>query len=96
MSVRSSPLYFTLTLMFVWGYPAVGTIHGASGVCMRRMRRYGSVWLVVSDRSSLSWASVVYHSKTISLQDDTPVCHDCLVANGTSTLIINTPSQHGC
>ena len=26
----------------VWGYPAVGTIHGASGVCMRCMRRYGS------------------------------------------------------
>ena len=27
----------------VWGYPAVGTIHGASGVYMRCMRRYGSV-----------------------------------------------------
>ena len=38
----------------LWGYPAVGTIHGASGVYMRCMRRYGSVWLVVSDQSSLS------------------------------------------
>ena len=28
----------------VWGYPEVGTIHGAFGVCMRCMRRYGSVW----------------------------------------------------
>ena len=27
----------------VWGYPAVDTIHGASGVCIRYMRRYGSV-----------------------------------------------------
>ena len=27
----------------VWGYPAVGTIHGASGVCIRSMRRYGYV-----------------------------------------------------
>ena len=25
------------------GYPEVGTIHGASGVCMRCVRRYGSV-----------------------------------------------------
>ena len=25
---------------------------------------------------------------TIPLQDDTPVCHDCLVVNGTSTFII--------
>ena len=27
----------------VWGYPAIDTIHGASGICMRCMRRYGSV-----------------------------------------------------
>ena len=27
----------------VWGYPAVGTIHGASGVYMRCVRRYGFV-----------------------------------------------------
>ena len=94
--MRSPPLDFTLVLMFVWGYPAIGMIHGASGVCMRCMRRYGSVWLVVSDRSSLSWASVVYPYRTISLQDDTPVCHDCLVVNGTSTLTKNTPSRHGC
>ena len=31
------------------GYPEVGTIHGASGICMRCIRRYGYVWLVVSD-----------------------------------------------
>ena len=37
----------------IWGYPEVGTIHGASGVFMRYMIRYGSVWLVVSDRSRL-------------------------------------------
>ena len=27
----------------VWGYSAVDTMHGASGVCMRCIRRYGSV-----------------------------------------------------
>ena len=27
----------------VWGYPELGTIHGASGVCTRCTRRYGSV-----------------------------------------------------
>ena len=27
----------------VWGYLVVGLINGASGVCMRCMRRYGSV-----------------------------------------------------
>ena len=34
----------------------------------------------------------------VPLQDDTPVCHDCLVMNGTSKFIINTsiPSRHGC
>ena len=32
----------------------------------------------------------------VSLQDDTPVCHDCLVVNGTSTFIINTTSLHSC
>ena len=26
----------------------------------------------------------------------TPVCHDCLVVNGTSKLIINISSRHGC
>ena len=28
---------------YVWGYPVVGMIYGASGVCTRCMRRYGSV-----------------------------------------------------
>ena len=26
----------------------------------------------------------------------TPVCHDCLVVNGTSKFKINIPSRHGC
>ena len=55
-------------------------IYGASGVCMRCMRHYGSVWLVESDE-------VVFVCRTTSLLDDTPVCHDCLVVNGTSTFI---------
>ena len=40
--------------------------------------------------------SVAFLCWTIPLQDDTPVCYDCLVANGTSTFIINIPSRHGC
>ena len=27
----------------IWGYPVVGMIYGASGVCTRCMIRYGSV-----------------------------------------------------
>ena len=33
---------------------------------------------------------------TSPLQDETPVCHDYLVVNGTSTFIINIPLRHGC
>ena len=33
---------------------------------------------------------------SLSLQDDAPVCYDCLVVNGTSKFIINIPSRHGC
>ena len=33
---------------------------------------------------------------TSLLQDETPVCHACLVVNGTSNFIINIPSRHGC
>ena len=40
--------------------------------------------------------SGVFVCWTIPLQDDTPVCHDCLVVNGTSTFIITIPSRHGC
>ena len=29
-------------------------------------------------------------------REETPVCHDCLVVNGKSKLIINIPSRHGC
>ena len=40
--------------------------------------------------------SVVFVVWTIPLQDETPVCHDCLVVNGTSKFTINIPSRHGC
>ena len=33
---------------------------------------------------------------TSPLQDETPVCHDCLVVNGTSKFITNIPSRYGC
>ena len=39
--------------------------------------------------------SVVFVVCTSSLQGEEPVCHDCLV-NGTSKLIINISSRHGC
>ena len=39
--------------------------------------------------------SVVFVSWS-SLQGGEPVCHDCLVVNGTSKLIINRSSRHGC
>ena len=31
-----------------------------------------------------------------SLQGGEPVCHDCLVVNGTSKLVVNISSRHGC
>ena len=40
--------------------------------------------------------SGVFDCWTVPLQDDTPVCHDCLVVNGTSTFIVNISSRHGC
>ena len=40
--------------------------------------------------------SVVFVSWTTSLQVETPVCHDCLVVNGTSTSILTLSSLHGC
>ena len=97
-SFEESPeSYLAPSRRAVWGYPAVNTIHGPSGVGMRCMRRHGSVWLVVSDRSSLSWG--------LSLQDElnagrhvsrTIRMYVCLVVNGTSTFIINISSRHGC
>ena len=39
---------------------------------------------------------VVFVYWTSSLQDETPVCHDCLVVNGTSKFIINIFSWYGC
>ena len=40
--------------------------------------------------------SVGFVCWTIPLQDDTPVCHDCLLVNGTSKFIMNISSRHGC
>ena len=84
--LKSLQKYLAPSRGAVWGHPAVGTIHGASGVCMTCMRRYGSISLVVSDRSSLSWVS---QCRTIRL-------YACLVVNGTSTFVTNIPSRHGC
>ena len=67
------------------GTSVIGLIFGASGVCTRCMRRYG-----------LFGKSIVFVVWTIPLQDETPVCHDCLVVNGTSKFIINISSRHGC
>ena len=39
--------------------------------------------------------SVVFVVWTIPLQNETLVCHYCLVVNGTSKFIINIPSRHG-
>ena len=33
---------------------------------------------------------------TSPLQDETHVCHDCLVVNGTSNFVIDKTSRHGC
>ena len=40
--------------------------------------------------------SVVFVVCTSLLQGGEPVCHDCLVVNGTSKLVINISSRHGC
>ena len=40
--------------------------------------------------------SVVSVRWTSPLQDEMPVCHDCLVVNGTNKFIINISSRHGC
>ena len=39
--------------------------------------------------------SVVFVSWS-SLRGGEPVCHDCLAVNGTSKLVINISSRHGC
>ena len=39
---------------------------------------------------------VVFVVWTSSLQGATLVCHDCLVVNGKSKLIIDISSRHGC
>ena len=39
--------------------------------------------------------SVVFVSWS-SLQGGEHVCHDCLAVNGTSKLVINVSSRHGC
>ena len=52
--------------------------------------------MVLFDEWSGVLGSGVFVCWTIPLQDDTPVCHDCLVVNGTSTCIIHISSRHGC
>ena len=63
-----------------------GMIYGASGVCMGCMRRYGSVWLVVSDE-------VVFVCRTTSLQDDPSAgryaCMSCLLGGGWNKHVYN-------
>ena len=39
---------------------------------------------------------VVFVCWTSPLRDETPVCYDCLVVNGTNKFIINISSRHGC
>ena len=42
-SFEESPeSYLSPSRGVVWGYPVVGMISGASGICTRCMRRYGS------------------------------------------------------
>ena len=83
---ESPELYLSPSRGAAWSYLDGRFDYGASGVCTRYMRRYGSVWLVCS----------------VCLLDEptagrkTPVCHDCLVVNGTSKLIINISSRHSC
>ena len=40
--------------------------------------------------------SVLFVVWTIPLQDETPVCHDCLVVSGTIKFSINISSRHDC
>ena len=40
--------------------------------------------------------SIVFVCWKNPLQGKTPVCHDCLVVNGTSKFITNISSRHGC
>ena len=83
---ESPESYLSPSRGVVWGYLDGRFDYGASGVCTRYMRRYGSVWLVCSVR--------LLDEPTAGRK--TPVCHDCLVVNGTSKLIINISSRHGC
>ena len=39
---------------------------------------------------------VVFVCWTSPLQDETPVCRDCLMVNGTNKFIINIISRHDC
>ena len=42
-SEESPESYLSPSRGAIWGYPVVGMMYGASGVCTRCMRRYGSV-----------------------------------------------------
>ena len=39
---------------------------------------------------------IVFVGGRAHCREERPVCHDCLVVNETSKLIINIPSRHGC
>ena len=75
----------------VWGYLVVGLITEPLGFVQdaRDVMVLFDEWLGVL-------GSVAFVCWTIPLQNDTPVCHDCLVVNGTSKFIINISSRHGC
>ena len=70
----------------VWGYFDHRFDYGVSEVCTRCMRRYDSVW----------WVYSVCRLKDTHCEEETPVCHECLMVNRTSKLITNIPSRHGC
>ena len=71
---------------YVWGNFGHRFDYGDSGVCTRCMIRYGSVWCSGSVR----------RLDEPTAGRTTPVCHDCLVVNGTSKFIINILSRRGC
>ena len=87
---------------------AVGICLVATGVLIQK----GVVWGYFGYRSDITeslgfvqdaWDvmvrfgdSVVFAVCTSLLQGGEPVCHDCLVVNGTSKLTINISSRYGC
>ena len=70
----------------VWGYFDHRFDYEASGVCTSYMRRNGSVW----------WVYSVRRLDDTHCREERPICHDYLMVNGTSKLIIiDISSRHG-